>query len=75
MNTAVRQFEFALLLMLQRINELLEAIQSVIQGKLAITLINSSTLQNILRNVTLNLPESYELIARIWIDICLYITS
>ena len=61
--------------MLQRINELLEAIQSVIQGKLAITLINPCTLQNILRNVTLNLPESYELIPSTWIDICLHITS
>ena len=59
-NTAVRQLEFAFLLMLQQINELLEAIQSVLQGKLPITLINPSALQNILRNVTLHLPEGYQ---------------
>jgi hypothetical protein len=63
-----RQLEFVLLLMLQQINELLEAKQSVLQGKLPITLINPSTLQNILRNVTLHLPEGYELIAGIRID-------
>ena len=45
LNTAVRKLEFALLLMLQRFNELLEAIQSVMQGELSITLINPSALE------------------------------
>lgn len=42
--TAVGQLEFALLLMLQEINELLEAIHSVLLGKLPRTLINPSAL-------------------------------
>ena len=68
LNTVVRQLEFALLIMLQKIKQLLEAIQSVLLGKLPITLINPSTLQNILRNVTLHLPEGYQLISGTSID-------
>jgi len=63
LHTAIRQLEFALLLMIQQINELLGTIQSVLQGKLPINFINSATLQSILRNVSLHLPEGYELIA------------
>ena len=37
---------------------------SVMQGKLAITL-NPTVLQNILRNVSLHIPEVYKLIAGI----------
>ena len=62
LHTAIRQLEFALLLMIQQINELLGTIQSVLQGKLPINFINSATLQSILRNVSLHLPEGYELI-------------
>ena len=68
LNKAIRQLEFALLIMFQKINELLEAIHSVLQGKLPITLINPSTLQNILRNVTLHLPEGYQLVSGTRID-------
>ena len=57
LNTAVKQLEFALLLVLQRIKELLEVIKSLLQGKLLITLIKPSTLQCIFRNVTLHLPD------------------
>ena len=62
LHTAIRQLEFALLLMIQQINELLGTIQSVLQGKLPINFINSATLQRILRDVSLHLPEGYELI-------------
>ena len=58
--------------MLKQINELLEAIQSVLQGKLPITLINPRTLLNILRNMTLHLPEGYEIIDDTRIDMPLY---
>ena len=57
LNTVVRQLEFALLIMLQKIKQLLEAIQSVLLGKLPITLINPSTLKNILRNITLSINK------------------
>jgi len=49
--------------MIQPINELLGTIQSLLQGKLPINFINPATLQSILRNVSLNLFEGYELIA------------
>ena len=38
------------------------AVQCVMQGKLPITLINPTVLQNILRNVSLHIPEGYKLI-------------
>ena len=47
----------------QNIDGLFDAIQHVIQGKQPIKLISPVALQNILRNVTLKLPEDYELIA------------
>jgi hypothetical protein len=60
---AVRQLEFAVLQLTQQIDELLAATQSILQGKLPIALVNPAILHNILRNVTLNLPENYELVA------------
>jgi regulator of replication initiation timing len=53
--TAVRELEFTLLHLIQRVDELLAAIQHAIQGKLSVNLINPTTLHNILRN------EGYEL--------------
>jgi hypothetical protein len=47
----------------QQVSELVEAVQQALQGKLPIHLINSVMLQNILRNVSLHLPEGYELVA------------
>jgi hypothetical protein len=61
--TAVRQLELALLRMTQQISDLLGAVQSVLQGKLPMNFVNPATLQNILRNVSLRLPQGYELIA------------
>jgi len=48
--------------MIHQSDELLGSIQSVLQGKLPISLINLATLQGILRNMSLQLPEGYELI-------------
>jgi hypothetical protein len=59
--TATRQLELALLLMIQKVSDLLGAIQSVLQGKLPISLTNTATLQNMLRNISLHLPPECEL--------------
>jgi len=40
-------------------DELLAAVQYTLKGKLAVTLINSKKMQNILRNISLHLPENY----------------
>ena len=58
----IRQLELALLQMIHQFNGLLGAIQIVLQGKLPLSLINPTTLQGILRNKSLQLPEGYELI-------------
>jgi hypothetical protein len=50
---------------IQQLDELFNAIQCVMQGKLPISLINPTVLQNILRNVSLHIPEGFELIAGI----------
>jgi len=60
--TVLRQLEFAVLQMIHQTDELIGAIQCVLQGKLPISLISPTTLQGILRNVSLQLPEGYELI-------------
>ena len=59
---ALRELEFTLLHLIQRVDELFAAIQHAIKGKLYVNLINPTTLHNILRNVSLHLPEGYELI-------------
>ena len=70
---AVRQLEFAVLQLTQQIDELLAATQSILQGKLPIALVKPTILNNILRNVTLNLPENYELVAgTFWENIHIY---
>jgi hypothetical protein len=55
-----RQLEFALLQIIQQVDELLEAIQIMIQAKLPVNLTKLTALHNILRNVSLHLPENYE---------------
>jgi hypothetical protein len=54
--------------MIQQVSDLLGTVQSVLQGKLPITLIHPVTLQNMLRNISLNLPPGYDLIAGITAD-------
>jgi len=49
--------------LIQQLDELTNAIQCVILGKLPVLLINLAVLHNILRNVSLHLTENYELIA------------
>jgi len=60
---AVRQLEFALFQLTQRVDQLLAAIQYALQGKLPVTLIGSSVLYDIVRNVSFHLPGGYELVA------------
>jgi len=59
---AVRQLEFSLLLLIQQIDELFAAVQSLLQVRQPMSVVNPTTLHGILRNVSLNLPENYELI-------------
>ena len=63
--TTIRQLEFALLRLIQQHDELSNAIQSAIQGRLSVSLITTTILLNILKNVSLQLPDGYELIAGI----------
>ena len=60
--TVIKQLEFALLQMIHQSDELIGTVQSVLQGKLPISLINPTKLQGILRNKSLQLPEGYEFI-------------
>jgi hypothetical protein len=59
----IRQLEFAILKLTQQINDIMDAMQYVLLCKLPINLLNPVTLYNILKNVSLRLPEGYELIA------------
>jgi hypothetical protein len=59
----VRQLEFSLLQLTQETDKLFNSLQSAIQGKLSIELVNPIFFQDILRNVSLHLPEGYELVA------------
>jgi len=54
--------EFALLRLIQKLDELSNAIQSAIHCSLSVSLINPTALLNILKNVSLQLPSGYELI-------------
>jgi len=60
--TVIKQLEFAVLQLIYQTDELIGTIQRVLQGKLPISLISPTTLQGILRNASLQLPEEYELI-------------
>jgi hypothetical protein len=64
----IKQMELTLLQLLQHIDDLFDAILYAIQGRLPIKLISPLALQSILRNVTLKLPEVYELIAGTSLD-------
>jgi hypothetical protein len=59
----IRMLELALLQVNFQIDELFAALQIMTQGKLPLSLITPATLHNILRNVSLHLPEGYQLIA------------
>ena len=51
-----------MLQLIQQINELVASVQYIPLGKLPINIIDQKTAYNILRNLTLQLPERYELI-------------
>jgi hypothetical protein len=53
--------KFSLLQLTQQLDDLFDAVQCAIHGKLPIKPVQPTTLQNIWRNVTLHLPEGYEL--------------
>ena len=57
--------EFAFLHLIRQPDKLFNAVQWVMQGKILISLINSTVLQNILRIVSMHIPERYDLIAAV----------
>ena len=59
----IRQLEFTLMQLIQQIDGLFSAVQYAVLGKLPNKLIGPLELQGILRNITLLLPEGYELVA------------
>jgi hypothetical protein len=59
---AIKGLEFALLQLTQIFDELLNSLQYVTLGKLPVSLISPTVLHGILRNVSSQLPENYELI-------------
>ena len=61
--TVIRELEYALLQLTHQVHELLMAVQYTLSGKLPITIIGPNFLYSILRNISLCLPENYELIA------------
>jgi len=63
LHIVIRQLEFTLFQLVQQIDDLFNIIQCAMHGRLSIKLVNLTVLQSILRNVTLRLPEGYELIA------------
>jgi hypothetical protein len=60
--STIKQMEITLAQVTEQIDDLFDAVQYAIQGRLPIKVINPVALQNILRNVTLKLPDGYELI-------------
>jgi hypothetical protein len=62
---AIRQLEFALLHLTQQLDELFNAVQCAMLGNLPISFINPTVLLNILKNVSLQIPEGFELVAGI----------
>ena len=59
----IRQLEFTLMQLIKEVDGLVNSVQYAVLGKLPIKLIGPLELQGILRNITLLLPEGYELVA------------
>ena len=59
----IRELEYALLQLTYQVDKLLMAVQYTLSGKFPITIIGPNVLYSILRNISLCLPENYELIA------------
>jgi hypothetical protein len=60
--TTIRELEFTILRITQ-LDELINAVQHATSGKLPMTLFNPVTLHSILKNISLRLPDGYELVA------------
>jgi hypothetical protein len=58
---AICQLEFSVLRLSRQVDDLLAALQHVMLGKLPLSLMGPEVLMGILRNVSLNLPDGYEL--------------
>jgi len=63
--STIRQLEFALLRLIQQLDELSNSLQSANEGSLSISLLKPTVLLKILKNVSLQLPSGYEFIAGI----------
>jgi hypothetical protein len=61
--TAIRELEFALLHLIQQLDELITTVQFVSQGHWSINFVNPTVLLGILKNVSLQLPSNHTLIA------------
>ena len=61
--TVIRELEFALIQLTHQVDELQMAVQHSLSGKLPMTILSPNILHSILRNISLCLPENYELIA------------
>jgi hypothetical protein len=61
--TVIRELEYALLQLTRQVDQLLTAVQLTLSWKLPLSLISPHVLHNILQNISLCLPENYELIA------------
>jgi hypothetical protein len=61
--TYIRQLEFVILLLQMQVRELLDGVESSLDGKLSLNLIPPEVLMRILKNVTFFLPEGYSLFA------------
>jgi hypothetical protein len=60
--SSIKQLELTLIHLTQQIVDLFDAIQCAIRGRVPLKLISPVALQNILRKVTLKLPENIDLI-------------
>jgi len=69
--TAIRELEFAFTQLEISIEEFMEAMQYVLIGKFPVNLISPILLREILKNVTLVLPEGNELVRSIKLQ-CMY---
>ena len=73
--TTIREMEFSILRLTQQLDGLINAIQFMIIRKLPVNLINHIMLHRILKNVSFNLPDSYDLVAGTRVENILYIMT
>jgi len=59
----ITQLEYSLMLAVQQIGELFSSVPYALLGKLPVSLVTPVTLHSILTNISLNLPDNYELVA------------